>query len=71
LLALLGSESLGSQAAEGFGIILSIYEDILNPVMHASIRFLYKQRFFTENSVHLIEGFQQASSGNQSRVDAE
>ncbi|XP_056005007.1 MMS19 nucleotide excision repair protein homolog [Ostrea edulis] len=62
LLTLLGCESLGNQAAEGFGIILSMYEDVLNPVMHANIRFLYKQRFFTENSSHLIECFQQASS---------
>ncbi|XP_062576220.1 MMS19 nucleotide excision repair protein homolog [Saccostrea cucullata] len=62
LLRLLGSETLGDQAAEGFGIIHTEYEDVLNPAMHANIRFLYKQRFFTENSTHLTDGFQNASS---------
>ncbi|XP_061184296.1 MMS19 nucleotide excision repair protein homolog [Saccostrea echinata] len=62
LLRLLGSETLGDQAAEGFGIIHTEYEDVLNPSMHANNRFLYKQRFFTENSTHLTDGFQTASS---------
>lgn len=63
LLGLLDSEFLGDRAAEGVGVILTVYEDVLNPSMHANIRMLYKQRFFTENSSRLTEGFQNASAG--------
>lgn len=63
LLGLLDSETLGDQAAEGLGVVLTVYEDVLNPSMHANIRMLYKQRFFTENSSRLTEGFQNASAG--------
>lgn len=63
LLGLLDSEFLGDQAAEGVGVVLTVYEDVLNPSMHANIRMLYKQRFFTENSSRLTEGFQNASAG--------
>nr|XP_022341632.1 MMS19 nucleotide excision repair protein homolog [Crassostrea virginica] len=61
LLRLLGNEDLGEQAAEGVRMVLTLYEDVLNPKMHANIRLLYKQRFFTENSSPIIEGFQTAS----------
>lgn len=63
LLGLLDSEFLGDRAAEGVGVVLTVYEDVLNPSMHANIRMLYKQRFFTENSSRLTEGFQNASAG--------
>lgn len=63
LLGLLDSEFLGDRAAEGVGVVLTVYEDVLNPSMHANIRMLYKQRFFTENSRRLTEGFQNASAG--------
>lgn len=63
LLGLLDSEFLGDWAAEGVGVVLTVYEDVLNPSMHANIRMLYKQRFFTENSSRLTEGFQNASAG--------
>lgn len=63
LLGLLDSEFLGDRAAEGVGVVLTVYEDVLNLSMHANIRMLYKQRFFTENSSRLTEGFQNASAG--------
>lgn len=63
LLGLLDSEFLGDRAAEGVGVVLTVYEDVLNPSMHANTRMLYKQRFFTENSSRLTEGFQNASAG--------
>lgn len=63
LLGLLDSESLGDRAAEGVGVVLTVFEDVLNTSMHANIRMLYKQRFFTENSSRLTEGFQNASAG--------
>lgn len=63
LLGLLDSEFLGDRAAEGVGVVLTVYEDVLNPSMHANIRMLYKQRFFIEKSSRLTEGFQNASAG--------
>lgn len=63
LLGLLDSESLGDRAADGVGVVLTVFEDVLNTSMHANIRMLYKQRFFTENSSRLTEGFQNASAG--------
>lgn len=65
LLGLLDSESLGDRAAEGVGVVLTVFEDVLNTSMHANIRMLYKQRFFTENSSRLTEGFQNASAGTK------
>ncbi|XP_078310798.1 MMS19 nucleotide excision repair protein homolog [Crassostrea virginica] len=65
LLRLLGNEDLGEQAADGVRTVLTLYEDVLNPTMHANIRLLYKQRFFTENSSQIIQGFQTASIGTK------
>lgn len=37
--------------------------DVLNRSCHADVRIMYRQRFFTENSAKLVQGFNGAEQG--------
>uniref|UniRef100_A0A8C1M0J4 MMS19 nucleotide excision repair protein n=1 Tax=Cyprinus carpio TaxID=7962 RepID=A0A8C1M0J4_CYPCA len=60
LFALLSDPALGSQAADGFGVLMSDCLDVLNRGCHADVRIMYRQRFFAENSTKLVQGFNSA-----------
>uniref|UniRef100_A0A6Q2YID8 MMS19 nucleotide excision repair protein n=1 Tax=Esox lucius TaxID=8010 RepID=A0A6Q2YID8_ESOLU len=57
LFSLLSDPELGSLAADGFSLLMSDSTDILNRGCHADVRIMYRQRFFTENSSKLVQGF--------------
>lgn len=63
LFALLSDPALGSQAADGFGVLMSDCLDVLNRGCHADVRIMYRQRFFAENSTKLVQGFNSAEQG--------
>ncbi|KAI5609725.1 mMS19 nucleotide excision repair protein-like [Silurus asotus] len=60
LFGLLNDDQLGSQAADGFSLLMSDSPDVLNRSCHADVRIMYRQRFFTENSAKLVQGFNSA-----------
>uniref|UniRef100_A0A673Y7I5 MMS19 nucleotide excision repair protein n=1 Tax=Salmo trutta TaxID=8032 RepID=A0A673Y7I5_SALTR len=60
LFSLLSDPELGSLAADGFSLLMSDSQDVLNRGSHADVRIMYRQRFFTENSAKLVEGFNAA-----------
>ncbi|XP_059386357.1 MMS19 nucleotide excision repair protein homolog [Carassius carassius] len=66
LFALLSDPALGSQAADGFGVLMSDSQDVLNRGCHADVRIMYRQRFFAENSAKLVEGFNSAEQEKKS-----
>jgi len=37
--------------------------EVLNRECHADVRLMYRQRFFTENSAKLLQGFSSATPG--------
>lgn len=63
LFSLLNNPDLGSLAAEGFSLLMSDSVDVLNRSCHADIRIMYRQRFFSENSAKLVQGFNAVSPG--------
>ncbi|XP_050980877.1 MMS19 nucleotide excision repair protein homolog isoform X2 [Labeo rohita] len=60
LFVLLSDPALGSQVADGFGVLMSDSPDVLNRDCHADVRIMYRQRFFAENSTKLVQGFNSA-----------
>ncbi|XP_046709731.1 MMS19 nucleotide excision repair protein homolog isoform X2 [Silurus meridionalis] len=60
LFGLLNDDQLGSRAADGFSLLMSDSPDVLNRSCHADVRIMYRQRFFTENSAKLVQGFNSA-----------
>ncbi|XP_056102056.1 MMS19 nucleotide excision repair protein homolog isoform X1 [Rhinichthys klamathensis goyatoka] len=66
LFALLSDPELGSQAADGFCVLMSDSPDVLNRSCHADVRIMYRQRFFAENSSKLVEGFNSAEQEKKS-----
>ncbi|TNN04146.1 hypothetical protein fugu_001175 [Takifugu bimaculatus] len=47
-------------AADGFSLLMTDSVDILNRSCHADVRIMYRQRFFSENSPKLVQGFNAA-----------
>ncbi|KAM9561524.1 MMS19 nucleotide excision repair protein homolog isoform 2-T2 [Salvelinus alpinus] len=66
LFSLLSDSELGSLAADGFSLLMSNSPDILNRGCNADIRIMYRQRFFTENSAKLVQGFNSAAQEKKS-----
>uniref|UniRef100_A0A8C6TBK8 MMS19 nucleotide excision repair protein n=1 Tax=Neogobius melanostomus TaxID=47308 RepID=A0A8C6TBK8_9GOBI len=60
LFSLLDDADLGSVAADGFSLLMSDSGDVLNRASHADVRIMYRQRFFSENSSKLVQGFHSA-----------
>lgn len=60
LFSLLDDPDLGSVAADGFSLLMSDSTDVLNRASHADVRIMYRQRFFSENSSKLVQGFHSA-----------
>uniref|UniRef100_A0A8C8I4Y3 MMS19 nucleotide excision repair protein n=1 Tax=Oncorhynchus tshawytscha TaxID=74940 RepID=A0A8C8I4Y3_ONCTS len=61
LFSLLSDSELGSLAADGFSLLMSDSPDVLNRGCNADVRIMYRQRFFTENSAKLVQGFNSAA----------
>uniref|UniRef100_A0A4W5MVS0 MMS19 nucleotide excision repair protein n=1 Tax=Hucho hucho TaxID=62062 RepID=A0A4W5MVS0_9TELE len=61
LFSLLSDSELGSLAADGFSLLMSDSPDVLNRGCNADVRIMYRQRFFTENSAKLVQGFNSAN----------
>ncbi|XP_058476866.1 MMS19 nucleotide excision repair protein homolog [Solea solea] len=66
LFTLLDNSDLGSMAADGFSLLMSDSADILNRGCHADVRIMYRQRFFSENSPKLVQGFNAAQPEKKS-----
>uniref|UniRef100_A0A671TTT0 MMS19 nucleotide excision repair protein n=1 Tax=Sparus aurata TaxID=8175 RepID=A0A671TTT0_SPAAU len=60
LFSLLDDADLGPMAADGFSLLMSDSSDVLNRSCHADVRIMYRQRFFSENSAKLVQGFNAA-----------
>ncbi|XP_070846034.1 MMS19 nucleotide excision repair protein homolog isoform X1 [Chaetodon trifascialis] len=60
LFSLLDDTDLGPMAADGFLLLMSDSADVLNRACHADVRIMYRQRFFSENSAKLVQGFNAA-----------
>uniref|UniRef100_A0A7N8WVS0 MMS19 nucleotide excision repair protein n=1 Tax=Mastacembelus armatus TaxID=205130 RepID=A0A7N8WVS0_9TELE len=60
LFSLLDDAELGATAANGFSLLMSDSVDVLNRSYHADVRIMYRQRFFSENSAKLVQGFNAA-----------
>ncbi|CAJ1080596.1 LOW QUALITY PROTEIN: MMS19 nucleotide excision repair protein homolog [Xyrichtys novacula] len=60
LFSLLDNADLGPMAAESFSLLMSDTTDLLNRGCHADVRIMYRQRFFSENSAKLVQGFNAA-----------
>lgn len=70
LFSLLDDADLGPVAADGFSLLMSDSPDVLNRACHADVRIMYRQRFFSENSAKLVQGFNAAPRGSD-RTDRE
>ncbi|XP_059892455.1 MMS19 nucleotide excision repair protein homolog isoform X1 [Gadus macrocephalus] len=66
LFALLGDRELGPMVGDGFSLLMSDSADVLNRGCHADVRIMYRQRFFTENSAKLLQGFNSAAPDTKS-----
>ncbi|KAF5887985.1 MMS19 nucleotide excision repair protein, partial [Clarias magur] len=66
LFCLLSDDQLGSQAADSFSLLMTDSPDVLNRSCHADVRIMYRQRFFTENSAKLVQGFNCAEQEKRS-----
>ncbi|XP_008313029.1 MMS19 nucleotide excision repair protein homolog [Cynoglossus semilaevis] len=66
LFSLLNDSDLGPMAADGFSLLMCDSEDVLNRRCHADIRIMYRQRFFSENSAKLVQGFNAAPQEKKS-----
>uniref|UniRef100_A0A3B4X687 MMS19 nucleotide excision repair protein n=1 Tax=Seriola lalandi dorsalis TaxID=1841481 RepID=A0A3B4X687_SERLL len=60
LFSLLDDADLGPMAADSFSMLMSDSADVLNRGCHADVRIMYRQRFFSENSAKLVQGFNAA-----------
>uniref|UniRef100_A0A3P9KGM1 MMS19 nucleotide excision repair protein n=1 Tax=Oryzias latipes TaxID=8090 RepID=A0A3P9KGM1_ORYLA len=60
LFSLLDDADLGAPAADAFLLLMSDSPDVLNRGCHADVRLMYRQRFFSENSAKLVQGFNAA-----------
>ncbi|XP_056221346.1 MMS19 nucleotide excision repair protein homolog [Seriola aureovittata] len=60
LFSLLDDADLGPMAADSFSMLMSDSADVLNRSCHADVRIMYRQRFFSENSAKLVQGFNAA-----------
>ncbi|XP_074518694.1 MMS19 nucleotide excision repair protein homolog [Halichoeres trimaculatus] len=60
LFSLLDDPDLGPMAADSFSLLMSDSADVLNRSCHADVRIMYRQRFFSENSAKLVQGFNAA-----------
>ncbi|XP_031424746.1 MMS19 nucleotide excision repair protein homolog isoform X2 [Clupea harengus] len=60
LFSLLSDRALGPLVADGFSLLMSDSSDVLNRSCHADVRIMYRQRFFSENSAKLVQGFNSA-----------
>ncbi|XP_061087683.1 MMS19 nucleotide excision repair protein homolog [Conger conger] len=60
LFSLLLDPELANMAAESFTVLLSDPADVLTRSCHADLRIMYRQRFFSENSAKLFQGFNSA-----------
>ncbi|XP_061823362.1 MMS19 nucleotide excision repair protein homolog isoform X2 [Nerophis lumbriciformis] len=60
LFLLLDDANLGHVAADGFLLLMSDSTDVLTRSCHADVRIMYRQRFFSENSSKLVQGFNAA-----------
>lgn len=69
LFSLLDDADLGPMAADGFSLLMSDSTDVLNRACHADVRIMYRQRFFSENSAKLVQGFNAAPQGRGTRTD--
>lgn len=65
LFSLLDNADLGPMAADGFSLLMSDSADVLNRDCHADVRIMYRQRFFSENSAKLVQGFNAAPQGSR------
>ncbi|XP_077482044.1 MMS19 nucleotide excision repair protein homolog [Stigmatopora argus] len=61
LFSLLEDGQLGPAAAEDFSLLMCDSPDVLNRTCHADVRIMYRQRFFSENSAKLVQGFNAAA----------
>ncbi|KAL4640211.1 hypothetical protein GN956_G12651 [Arapaima gigas] len=66
MFSLLADTELSPLAADGFSLLMSHSTDVLNRACHADVRIMYRQRFFTENSSKLVEGFNLAEKDMKS-----
>ncbi|XP_005103739.1 MMS19 nucleotide excision repair protein homolog [Aplysia californica] len=62
LVSVVGDPNLGPAAARGLGHVVQDGDDIFTTKLNGSTTPLYKQRFFTLNFKHLLEGYEQAKS---------
>ncbi|KAM4716212.1 MMS19 nucleotide excision repair protein homolog isoform 2-T2 [Anableps anableps] len=60
LFSLLDDADLGPMAADSFSLLMGDSADVLNRGCHADVRIMYRQRFFSENSAKLVQGFNAA-----------
>ncbi|CAL1604897.1 unnamed protein product [Knipowitschia caucasica] len=70
LFSLLDDPDLGSVAADGFSLLMSDSSDVLNRALHADVRIMYRQRFFTDNSSKLVQGFHAATERKSNYLKA-
>lgn len=67
--ALLDDAHLGPMAADGLSLLMSDSANVLNRSCHADVRIMYRQRFFSENSAKLVQGFNEAPQGTRQQHD--
>ncbi|XP_041829818.1 MMS19 nucleotide excision repair protein homolog isoform X2 [Melanotaenia boesemani] len=60
IFSLLDDTDLGPMAADSFLLLMSDSADVLNRSCNADVRIMYRQRFFSENSAKLVQGFNAA-----------
>ncbi|XP_028332760.1 MMS19 nucleotide excision repair protein homolog [Gouania willdenowi] len=60
IFSLLDDAELGPMAADSFSLLMSDSADVLSRGCHADVRIMYRQRFFSENSHKLVQGFNAA-----------
>uniref|UniRef100_A0A8C5H1F7 MMS19 nucleotide excision repair protein n=1 Tax=Gouania willdenowi TaxID=441366 RepID=A0A8C5H1F7_GOUWI len=63
IFSLLDDAELGPMAADSFSLLMSDSADVLSRGCHADVRIMYRQRFFSENSHKLVQGFNAAPQG--------
>lgn len=66
LFSLLSDSALGSLVGDGFCVLMNDSPDVLNRDCHADVRIMYRQRFFTQNSSKLVQGFNSAEQAKKS-----
>nr|XP_006817162.1 PREDICTED: MMS19 nucleotide excision repair protein homolog [Saccoglossus kowalevskii] len=61
LISLFEDHQLSQMAADGFYIILSESQDVLNKDMHCDIKLMYRQRLFMQTLPRILAGFEKAN----------